>query len=171
MVNRKHLSTLYYSLVYTHLIYGITLWGAASKIHISPLDIMHKKIVRIIGGAKFNSHTAPILKKLGMLKLEDIYRVHTCKYIYKYIRGLLPLPLSNIFNLAQDTHSHLTRQSTSYKIQAFKARTRTGSQSIINMGPKLWNDISPTLYLYKENLLSISAFTRRLKSQIVAAYE
>ena len=104
VLNTKHLSNLYYSMVYTHIIYGLSLWGAASKVHLYPLDIMHKKIIRVVGGAKYNSHTAPILHKLSMLSLEDIYRKQTCMYMYKFIRGLLPSPLSGAFKLGQDVH-------------------------------------------------------------------
>jgi hypothetical protein len=133
--------------------------------------MMHKKIIRVVGGAKYDAHTAPILRTLDMLKLDDIYRVQSCKYIYKYICGLLPPPISNIFRLAQDTHLHSTRQSTAYKLNTYKARTLVASQAIVNMGPKLWNCISPILYLYNGNLVSIQTFSKILKSQIIACYE
>jgi hypothetical protein len=170
VINTKHLLTLYYSIVYSHIIYGITLWGAASKNHLHSLNITHKKIIRVIGGAKYNSHTEPILKRMGMLSLIDIYQLQICKYAYKFIRGPFPPALSELFQLSQDVHSHLTRQSTNYKFEAFKSRTLVGSQSIINMGPKLWNNIPSTMYLFNNRLISIPAFSRRLKTYIIAGY-
>ena len=39
----KILTTLYYSMVYPYLIYGITQWGSTFKTHINKLNIMQKK--------------------------------------------------------------------------------------------------------------------------------
>ena len=50
-MDRHHLKTLYYSLVYPYLLYGITLWGADYHTYLSKLVIMQKKIIRIITGA------------------------------------------------------------------------------------------------------------------------
>ena len=42
------LMNLYYSLVFPHLIYGVLLWGGAAKVHLEPLILMQKRIVRIL---------------------------------------------------------------------------------------------------------------------------
>ena len=73
-LNKRHLSTVYYSMVYPYLIYGITLWGNASKIHLTKLITIENKIIRIISAAtKYNAHTEPLSKTLKILKLEDVY--------------------------------------------------------------------------------------------------
>jgi len=43
LLNTKHLSTLYYSVVYPYLLYGITLWGATYDVYLSKLIVMQKK--------------------------------------------------------------------------------------------------------------------------------
>ena len=57
VMDRHQLKTLYYSLVYHYLLYGITLWGANYHTYLSKLVIMQKKIIRIISGAKYDAHT------------------------------------------------------------------------------------------------------------------
>ena len=47
-VDTKIIKTLYYSLVYPHLIYGIEVWGSADETHLNKLLILQKKIVRLI---------------------------------------------------------------------------------------------------------------------------
>ena len=42
VLNRKHLTILYYSLVYSYLTYGIIVWGSAHDTYMSKLKITHK---------------------------------------------------------------------------------------------------------------------------------
>ena len=41
---KKQLSTVYYSLVFPYLTYGILLWGATCHVHLSKLSLMQKKV-------------------------------------------------------------------------------------------------------------------------------
>ena len=43
ILTTNHLLTLYYSLVYPYMDYGITLWGTSHKIHTNRILIMQKK--------------------------------------------------------------------------------------------------------------------------------
>ena len=69
---KAHLKMLYHAIVYPHLTYGISLWGAASEVHKSQLKITQKKIIRTINGSNYDAHSEPILKKLKILK-QDFY--------------------------------------------------------------------------------------------------
>ena len=44
-VDTKIIKTLYYSLVYPHLIYGIEVWGSANDTHLNKLLILQKKLL------------------------------------------------------------------------------------------------------------------------------
>ena len=124
---RKHLTTLYYSLVYQYLAYGVTLWVSTYPAHLSKLIIRQKKVVRIIAGAHYNSHTSQILGNMGLLKLEDKYKLQVSRYVFSYISGLLPPALSQIFTLTQDTHWHSTRHALTHKLRVQKTRTVAAS--------------------------------------------
>ena len=88
VLSRKHLTTLYYSLVYPYLAYGVTLWGSTYPTHLSKIIIRQKKVVRIIAGAHYNAHTGPIFRNMRLLKLEDIYKLQVSRYVFSYIAGL-----------------------------------------------------------------------------------
>ena len=47
-VDIKIIKTLYNSLLFPHLIYGIEVWGSAHETHLNRLLILQKKIVRLI---------------------------------------------------------------------------------------------------------------------------
>jgi hypothetical protein len=167
---RKHLNTLYYSLVYPYLTYGIILWGATYQVHLSKLIIMQKKIIRAIAGAKYNAHTSPIFKLSRLLKLEDIYKLHICKFVLSHIMKTLPSSLTHLFTLTQDIHSHETRHSFNYKITVPKIRTVIASQSILLKGPQIWNNLAQSLYVHHSNIISLSGFSTRFRREAFGSY-
>ena len=60
----KVLKSVYFALVYPHLMYGITLWGSTYKLHLDKIKIMQKRIVRSIYGAEYNAHTHTLFTEL-----------------------------------------------------------------------------------------------------------
>ena len=53
----KIFKTLYYSMVYPYLTYGITLWGNTCKQYTNKLKVMQKKVMSAISGDGYNAHT------------------------------------------------------------------------------------------------------------------
>ena len=54
------LCSLYYSLIYPHLIYYIILWGCAAKSILNELLILQKRAVRILNKCPYLSHSDPL---------------------------------------------------------------------------------------------------------------
>ena len=73
LLKEKTLITLYYSFIYPYLHYGIIAWGKTTNNYLNPLSILQKRAIRLISSAHKFDHTAPLFKKLGLLKLENIY--------------------------------------------------------------------------------------------------
>ena len=53
-VTTKILTNVYYAIVYPFLLYGISVWGNASKTLITPIHILQKKFVRLATYVRFN---------------------------------------------------------------------------------------------------------------------
>jgi hypothetical protein len=87
---KRHLRTLYQTLIQPHLEYGITLWGATHETYLNKLNIMQKKAIRVISNAKYNEHTLPLFKQLKLLKLQDIHKLHLGKCTKKFITNYHP---------------------------------------------------------------------------------
>ena len=84
---------LYSSLVLPHLTYGIILWGKKIKRIVK----LQKWALRTIVNAKYNAHTAPILSKHKLLRVDDIYKLTAIKIFHKYKNNKLPPFFDNIF--------------------------------------------------------------------------
>ena len=170
---RKNLISLYYTLVYPHLMYGITLWGAAYDIYINKLCVAQKKIIRIIAGAQYNAHTDPLFKKFNILKLSDIYKLQISKYVLAFLQNKLPQALQNIFVISSTVHGHNTRHCTSLKLNPYKFKTRLTNHSILKMGPDIWNKITPQMYSLDahQTLVSRQCFSSRFRRAAVQGYD
>ena len=68
------LVNLYYSLVYPDFTYGILLWGDSAYIHLEPLILVQKKIIRIVTRSEYLAHTAPLFKRTQILPIKKIYK-------------------------------------------------------------------------------------------------
>ena len=106
---RNILRTIYNSLIYPHLIYGLYLWGFSPK----RLIIMQKKAVRTILLSRYLSHSTPLFKNLKILKIDDQYSIQLYKLYYKNTNNLLP-SYFNSFTLyyTNEEHSHNLRSMT-----------------------------------------------------------
>ena len=132
------LKTLYFSLVHSSLNYALLAWG----FNCGRLKKLQKKIIRIITNSKFNAHTEPILKEVGILKLEDMFKLNICKWYYRYKHRKLPyyfldyviLPQSQVHNHNTRINRNITQPKT--RIQAVRYILRNHVSIVINAIPE-----------------------------------
>ena len=159
----SYLRNLYFTLIQSHLEYGITVWGNAHNKYLNKLIVLQKKAIRIVNNVGYNEHTGPIFKSLRILKLRDLYQLNVARFMYKFTRHLLPSPLSNYFQMYRH-HSYGTRQRDNP--QAPKHRLSITTKSILNMGPKIWQMIPEEL----KNSQTLNRFKANFKFYILKQY-
>ena len=81
-MNTNMLKNIYYSLLYSHLVYAIQVWGSACSSEINKILVLQKRAIRIIThNNTFPSvpgplhPTAPLFYKLEILKVHDVFRL------------------------------------------------------------------------------------------------
>ena len=116
------LKTVYFSVIYTHLQYCISLWGLAHANALNSLEKLHKRIIRNITRTSYLEHTTPLFFKLNLLKIHDICNLEIANYMFQ-IKNKLTLHDNQIFCLATQMHKHHTRLSS--KNNYFIPRKRT----------------------------------------------
>ena len=121
------LKTIYYTLVYHYLTYGIILWGSTYKKYLTKLFIIQTKIVRSILKRNSEELSHPLFTCLKLIKLNDVYELEIGKYMYNYVHRSLPHYLSNTFAFTHDIHFHETRQTS--HIRTFTSLTVKSSNS------------------------------------------
>ena len=74
------LKLIYLSLVQSHLLYGLLVWGGEIDKTIGKrLVTLQKKGIRTITKSGYVAHTDPHFKELGLLKLTDMYKLQVIK--------------------------------------------------------------------------------------------
>ena len=88
----------YYSHFYSHVCYGISLWGPmCQKGDFNKLFRKQKDFIRSMSNAKYNAHTEPLFKSLNILKLRDCVICEMSKFGYMLKHDLLPPKITSIF--------------------------------------------------------------------------
>ena len=91
----KVMRNVYYSLIYSHIIYAIEAWGSACKTELNKILTLQKRAMRLMTyndkypatyGPLISSD--PIFTKLEILKVSEIYKYQVDKLIYKCINAI-----------------------------------------------------------------------------------
>ena len=109
---------LYNSLISSHLLYGILLWGKK----LSSIAQAQKKAIRLITRSRYNAHTDPLFKKLNILKVSDLLTVQEWKFYYKLVHKKLPLYFLQSAPLLRHSyiHHYQTRHNNNILIPKLK---------------------------------------------------
>ena len=114
-VNIKMLKTLYYSLIYPHLLYAIEVWGSADITAINSILVLQKRIVRLlsISDIRLSDYSfppsTPLFFKEKLLKVQDIFKIRIAKFIYTSLNKTSPANFHLWFKLTIQVHNHNTR--------------------------------------------------------------
>ena len=130
------LRTLYYSLVYPHLTYGIEVWGNAASVHTLPLFRLQKKIVRIICMSNYRAPSEPLFNELQLLTLSKIYKYRVLFLMYKFVNNALPPLFDGMFSYSNTPHYNV-RHVPPLQIPFY--RLEISRRCIMYQGATLWN--------------------------------
>ena len=158
-LTKSSMKTIYNSLVYPHLQYGIIFWGATSTTNLDRIFRTQKKIVRIITGSNRFAHSEPLFKQLNLLKLIDIKHLETSKFIHKNLMG------NNLLNFnQQDSHHYNTRGN--HLLSLPQPRTNVLRNSFLYSGVKAYNELPANI----TDICTMPGFKMQLKFSLISQY-
>lgn len=150
VLETKELKVLYYSLVESHLIYGILAWGSAAKTHLKNLEIIQKKILKIIFKKEQTYPSDALFEESGVLDVRQLFYFH-CNVKQHNDQNYL----------TKFEHMYSTRQrGHTYKVPFIKKTI--GQKSYTYLGPKLYNSLNIEI----RNITSIHQFKIKLRNHI-----
>jgi hypothetical protein len=153
--------TLYYSLIYPYLAYGNMIWASNYEHRLQRIKILQKRIIRLITGSPYNTHTNPLFKHLGILKLLQIRQKQTCEFMHRYSYNTLPNIYTNFFTSSSDFHSYNTRNLSLFR--SVFARTNSRKFSIRVAGPASWNELPKDL----RDISNFNLFKKRVNLWLI----
>ena len=152
----KVLVNLYYSLVYPYLLYGNLIWGGTNAHHLLPLQLLQKKLIRIITGSGFLAHTDPLFWQTKILKLNDLHKYLLCLHMFNLKQ--------NNNQIFESIHTYYTRQQNDAQT-AFQ-RLSMSQRSMSYAAPRAWNALPRDM----RECESSETFKKQLKSYFINAY-
>ena len=140
-ITKDILKSLYYTLIYPFLTYGLIAWGNIYNTTLHPIYILQKKAVRVITFSSFDHHSSPLFKLLGIIIFPDLVKYHIAVFMYKYHNQLLASVFKPFFTKVDQIHSCNTRHASKSSYYLPEIRTNYGKFNIRFQGPMVWNSI------------------------------
>ena len=122
------LLTLYYSFIYPYITYCLEVWGGANERNLNSIFILQKRIIRIIKSLPFRIHTSPYFEGFNILNIFHVCKYKVILFMFKYVKGLLPVIFENYFVTNDDCHSYPTRIGN--HIHPLRCRKSAGQKSM-----------------------------------------
>ena len=138
-VPQSTLITLYWSLVYPYLNYGISAWGQASKTNLNKLLLLQKRALRFIFFSNTKESALPLFKKAHIPPLNIMFFQSIANLMFDISNNNAPHNLCSLFTPISDIHTYNTRSSATNKLYTRESRTNIQRDSISRLGVRLWN--------------------------------
>ena len=171
-VDKRILTTLYYSLIYPFLIYAIPIWGKAAEVYMNNILVLQKSAVRIItgNGRNFNlgvlAPSSPLFLQTNILKIHDIFKLQTAKFVFNCLNKISPANFHEYFVLNTNKYNtYATRNEL--LIKPLVRTTNYGIKSIKSTGVCIWND---TPIGIRESI-SLKTFSKKYKQHLMISYD
>ena len=129
------------------------------------INTIQKRAIRLVANARSRHvHSDPLFYKYNVLKFCDLVNLHTCVFMYKIEKQLLPKNLQIFFVKSSFHHNYNTRVSNNY--YQLSVRTSTKQFCLTIKGVKLWSLLSNEM----KSCQSVNIFKRAYKIQCLKSY-
>ena len=103
-LSKNILQLLYYTLIHPYFNYCNIIWACQDNVHTQTLYRLQKKVIRLVTLAPWDSHSAPIFRRLNILNIFDINKLQVGCFVYKYLTGLLHFSFAYYFIRKSSIH-------------------------------------------------------------------
>ena len=157
--------SIYYSLFYSKVTYGIMCWGNTYDSVLNPLRIYQNKCVKAMLFMPTSVRTKTLLFYNNLLNINDIMSYEVAKHVHKFHSNTLPTVFSSQFSLLSARHPYSTRASTRRDLVVPRSNKDIGKRSIKIFGARIWNKVPNHL-----RTMGIQTFAKAYKSLLIEQY-
>lgn len=161
VINLKVLKQLYFSYVYSHLIFMNPIWSVAKQELINRLFILQKKSLRFIYHKDRLSPSIELFSE-KILPLPVVNDFHLLVLAFKINHGLIKNNVALTY--VNDIHNYGTRQRNNFYI--YSHESRYGQADFYKRGLIKYNELDSNV----KSVRSLSMFKKRLRTQLFERY-
>lgn len=160
LLPEESLKTIYYAHAFSHLSYGIHVWGPMLNISQQKLlDNSHSRCVRQIKKTALNINKESIHKSMKILDMDNLISLELSKLAFKFKQETLPTNIKNLFPKTT-IHKYQTRNKAAPAIQ--KVRTCIFANSFLTETNKAWTKLTQDV----KNSTTLKSFSKKFKNNI-----
>lgn len=164
-IPKSKLILLYYAHIYSHLTYGIHLWGPMlTNTQINRIYVEQKRAVRYIENKSYLTSSDPLFRQNKLLKIHDIIEIEILKFAFKMNNNMLPKHIYNFFDNPVSIHNYNTRNRKYFRTS--QHATKLYNNSIFGVSQNKWLLIPNNI----KTQYNINSFTRTLKEIKISQY-
>ena len=108
----------------------------------------------------------PLFRELGILKVQDIYKLTTLKFVYESLNKLNPNQFHTYYNYPAVVHNTAANRDNSLNPPMVRTVTY-GIKALKYSGCILWNNLSMDV----RNAVSKNVFNTKIKKHIIDSYK
>ena len=159
LVPKNILIGLYYSLVYSHILYCNVIWGNSCNNHLKPLVIAQKRIVKTLTYHNRSYSSEILYKEYNLLNIHKINLYSLCIFVFKNIHS----QLSDIeFVNSAAMHNYNIRDN--HRLTLPSIGSSQSQKSVKYSGASAWNDLPVNI----RSINSIVIFKKQLKEYLIS---
>ena len=170
---RKYLSinqvkTLYYTLVYSKIKYGIVIYGTSNSIVLKSVQTVQNQLLKVLTEKPYRYSTNQLHTELKLIKVEDLFKQEVLSFVFNFYTSNLPPVFNNYFIPFSSIHDIGTRnRNISFIIPQYN--NNFGSSSLKTKGACMWNALNNENKAIKA-LKTIKCFRNALKDIYLQSY-
>ena len=151
------LRTIYLSLIYPHLMYGVEVWGGSRQTVLCKLRSRQDKSVRLCSGAWRDDINA-VYAQSRLLPFEEVYKYFVRVRFYQYCKWQRNVFFTDSITDLRSVHNYQTRFAVAGKLNVPHYRLSLCHCSFLFKAVHYWNDIpisirdSPSVSIFKARL-------------------
>ena len=161
-LSKENIKTLYYTLIYSRIKYGLIVYGQASITKLNKIQTLQNRLLKILSSKKFRYSTDRLHDEFEILKVKDMVKQEVLTFVFNYFNNNLPDVFNNYYETLASGHGLNTRYG-SFLIRKIKHKTKIGAHTIKIQGPDLWNKLDNQL----KSILHVKMFRNKYKHSII----
>ena len=143
------------------------IWGGCTNQNKKRIVTIQKRAIRTITKSFVTAHTEPRMKKLSLLKFDDLYQLQSNLLMHDCFYNNAPANIRNLTQVSRDTGHNLRNQAQRpHDLQVPCYKTKAGSTSFSFKGPTLWNKLPEEVRSDNQK----QRFKKAIKSSILQTY-
>ena len=110
-LNVKQTEILYYSMIYSRIKYGITVYGFTSKSNLKKIQTLQNQLMEVLTSRNYKFSTNILHTKHNILKVDDIFLQEKISFVYNYVNNKLSPMFNDYYLKFAQIHNISTRNS------------------------------------------------------------